>query len=81
MAAAVLCKNFVNISYENSHTHTSELYLAAAYLYLKCNFILVCGMPFLIYGTLTLATLEHDGIYSVSITAYISHYAKLTALH
>ena len=39
-------KNFVGISYENSHAHTRRLNVAAAYLFLKYNFILVCGMFF-----------------------------------
>ena len=46
VAAYVFYKDFVNISYENSHTHTGRLYVAAAYLFLKYNFILVCGMSF-----------------------------------
>ena len=41
--------------YENSHAHTSRTYVAAANLFLKFNFILVCGMFFLIDGALKLA--------------------------
>ena len=70
MAASVLCKDFVNISYEYSRTHTRGLYVAAAYLYLKFNFILVCGMSFLIYGTLTLTTLECYGVYCFHYRLY-----------
>ena len=58
VAASVFCKDFVDISYENSHTHTRRLYVAAAYLFLNYNFILVCGMLFPIDGTLTLTTSE-----------------------
>ena len=37
MAASVFCKDFVDISYENSHTHTRRFFVAAAYLFLKCR--------------------------------------------
>ena len=46
VAAFIFCKDFVDISYENSHTHTRRLNVAAAYLFIKYNFILVCGMSF-----------------------------------
>ena len=46
LIASVFYKNFVDISYENSHTHTRRLNVAAAYLFLTFNFILVCGMSF-----------------------------------
>ena len=35
VAASVFRKDFVDISYENSHTHTRGFYVAAAYLFLK----------------------------------------------
>ena len=44
VAASVFCMDFVDISYDNCHTR--RLYVAAAYLCLKYNFILVCGMSF-----------------------------------
>ena len=46
VAASVFCKDFVDISYENSHIRTRRLYVSAAYLFPKCNFILVCRMSF-----------------------------------
>ena len=46
--AYIFCKDFVKISYENSYTHTRRFYVAAVYLFLKYNFILVCAMSF--YG-------------------------------
>ena len=70
-AASILCTDFVDISYEDSHTHARRLYVAAANLFLKSNFILVCGMFFLIDGN----------VISDLITAYVSHYGKFTALH
>ena len=56
MATSLLCKDFVDINYEDSHTHSRRLYVAAAYLFVKCNFIMVCGMFLLIDGTLTIDT-------------------------
>ena len=81
MTASVLCKDVFDISYENSHTHTRRLYVAAAYLFLKCNFILVCGMFFLIDGTFILTTFESYRIYFLFFTTYVSHYGKFIALH
>ena len=46
VAAFIFCKDSVDISYENSHTHTRKLNVVAAYLFIKYNFILVCGMFF-----------------------------------
>ena len=46
VAAFVFCKDFVDISYKNSHTHTRRLNVAVAYLLIKYNFILVCGLFF-----------------------------------
>ena len=48
----LLYKGFVDISYEDSHTHIRRLYVAAAYVFLKRNFFLVFEMFFLIAGTL-----------------------------
>ena len=58
MAIFVFCKDFVDISYENSHIHTKRLNVAAAYLFLKYSFILVSGFFFPIDGTLILTTSE-----------------------
>ena len=35
VAASVFCKDFVDITYENSHAHTRRLNVAAAYLLVK----------------------------------------------
>ena len=43
VSAFVFRKDFIDISYENSHTHSRRLNVAAAYLFLKCMFILVSG--------------------------------------
>ena len=63
VATSVLCKDFVDISCKNSH-NTRRLYVAAAHLFLKWNFILVCRMFFLIDGTLKLTDLQCHRIYS-----------------
>ena len=46
MPAYVFCMDFVDIIYENSHAQTRWHHVAAAYLFLICNFILVGGMSF-----------------------------------
>ena len=66
VAASVFWKDFVSISYESSHTHTRRLYVAATYLFLNYNFILVCGMYFPDWwDTYKLTTSECYRIYSV----------------
>ena len=46
VAASVFCKDFVNISYDNSHTHTRRLFVDAACLFLKYTFRFIYEMSF-----------------------------------
>ena len=46
LVTPVLCEDFADMRSESSPTNTRTLYVATAYPFLNCNFILVCAMSF-----------------------------------